>query len=517
MDDSDLAKYPGLYARAGVWYVRKRVPVDLAHVEPRDQIRLSLETSDKRIAITRYPFKLAAIELVFENHRAELRKKGHVGAALTTGRLELLNRQEIEALAADWWRGRERIRTPQLREEDDPSDLIASIEDDAVRLASPLPTDLNPITLAADQLLVQAGMAAERRSVGEIQLSTRSPKVNRGSTQYAYLCDLVGRALRLEGPIAKDHVLRRRDAPWDPLFNPGGVHGAAGPSESSFGRTVADLIKQYREEREALFDKESTDRKYGLLFRVMEEVLGRGLPVSSIKRADCLRVLGFLKSLPPNTTKRFPKLTLSQAVEHGRATGLPGLAPGTVASYVNNLNAILRWAADNEWGVKVNTRGLVDTRHPKTKRRGFTPKELQVLFAGLLQFRDDDPTKFWVSALALFTGARANEICQLHVEDVVDIDGIRCLNLTVFNTNGERVEGKRVKTPSSERMVPLHPALIEGGFIEFLESRKSQKMLFPDLSPGRKNNYSRALGISACLRSRSIWRILAYRSAGSDA
>ena len=48
--------------RGSTYYVRKRVPVDLAHVEKREQIRLSLDTSDKKIAVRPYPAKLAEIE-----------------------------------------------------------------------------------------------------------------------------------------------------------------------------------------------------------------------------------------------------------------------------------------------------------------------------------------------------------------------------------------------------------------------------------------------------------------------
>lgn len=201
--------------------------------------------------------------------------------------------------------------------------------------------------------------------------------------------------------------------------------------------------------------------------------------------------MDFLKALPPNSTKgALGKLTPRQAVEFARSNHLPGLAHGTVATYMNNLTAILRWAENDDWGVKPNTQGLTESRHPKTKRRGFTPKELNVLFKGLAAFRDDQPTKFWVPAVALFTGARANEICQLSVEDVIDVDGVWCLNLTVFDAKGVRVPGKRLKTPSSERMLPLHSALIEAGFIEFVERQANQGRLFSDLSAGPNESYS---------------------------
>jgi integrase len=239
-----------------------------------------------------------------------------------------------------------------------------------------------------------------------------------------------------------------------------------------------------------MLGKESTDRKYGLLFRVMEEVLGPTLPVAAIGRAQCVEVLNFLRRLPPNATKRFPKLTLAEAVAKAEAEGLRGLAPNTFATYMQNLTAILRWAENGGWGVKVNTRGLVSTRKPQVRRRGFEPDELVKLFGALEPYREADPTKYWVPALALFTGARAGEICQLRVEDVAEVKGVRCLNLSEFDAKGQRVEDKRLKTEASERYVPLHPRLIDAGFLEFVERQRPERRLFPDLTPGPKSTYS---------------------------
>mgnify|MGYP001553725090 CR=1 FL=1 len=74
---------------------------------------------------------------------------------------------------------------------------------------------------------------------------------------------------------------------------------------------------------------------------------------------------------------------------------------------MNNLTAILRWAENDDWGVRPNTKGLIDSRQPRTKRRGFVAKELEVLFTGMAAFRSSQPTKFWVPALALFNQTAA--------------------------------------------------------------------------------------------------------------
>lgn len=490
MDDEAVAKYPGLYARSGVWYLRKRVPADLVHVERRSQIRLSLETADKKVAIRRYPLKLAEMEVGFEKLRTQLREQGRVPAALSSGKLEQLARRDVEGLVLRWWANREPLRHSEDNDALDPSEALHTIEQDLGALDKPHPQEPDPVRSIADQLLVQAGMAAYPQRRGPIRTKVRYPAVDRSSEQYRYLCELVGRALPLELAILRDHLLGRHDAPHDPLFHPAGLVDAGRPDGAGATRCIRDLIAEYRAEREALLGKESTDRKYGLVFRVMEEVVGPDMPVRALGRAECVRMLTFLRKLPPNCGKRFPKLTLSQAVAKAESEKLPGLAPNTVGSYMQNLAAILRWAECGGWGVKADTKDLIASRRPQIRRRGFTTNELRTLFEALEPYRRSEPTKFWVPALALFTGARAGEICQLRIEDVVDVDGVDCLNLSEFDAKGLRVEDKRLKTRTSERLVPLHSDLIDAGFLDFVTQRAQAGRLFPDLKPGPKGSFS---------------------------
>jgi len=485
MDEDDLARYPNLFLREGVWWIRKRVPADLRHVDQRWQVRRSLRTGEKRVALREYPARLAEIEAEFDRLRSDLARQGRVASSLKTGKLERLSRREIEGLVLRWWADRAEVRAPEITDDSD-DDVLAGIDD-----AVASPPDLEPARRMADRLLVDAGAAAYPHVVGSIRTATLYPAVDRSTPQYQYLEQLVGRALTVEAELAKDHLLGRRTAEFDPLFNQGGDHRTghvAGPGATL--RTVRDLIAEYRAERERLHGQESTERKYGLLFRVMEEVLGSDLRVPEIGRAQCVAVLAFLEKLPPHAAKRFPKLTLRQAVAKAEKDGLRGLAPKSVTSYLQNLGAILRWAEEGGWGVKTNLRNLNQTRKANVRRRGFRPDELKRLFDALETFRKSEPTKFWVPALALYTGARAGELCQLRAEDVVAVDGVSCLNLTEFNARGERQADKSLKTAASERYVPIHTALTDTGFLDFVKSRQADVRLFPDLPPGPNGRYS---------------------------
>ena len=55
-----------------------------------------------------------------------------------------------------------------------------------------------------------------------------------------------------------------------------------------------DLVGAFRAEREKLHGAESTARKYGLLFRVIEECWGSQLAVRDVSRQRCVELVGFL-------------------------------------------------------------------------------------------------------------------------------------------------------------------------------------------------------------------------------
>ncbi|HEY3696748.1 site-specific integrase [Phenylobacterium sp.] len=496
MSEIDLGRYPGVYRRGSTWYVKKRVPMDLRHVENREQIAISLGTTDPREAERRYPFRLADIERRFHELRSELEAQGPVQAALRAGRLELLSDADIETLVGDWFRKRAVLREPSFDKLDARTHLHHLAEDES-RIRAPDPHDMDPVENAANRLLLDAGMAARTRKLGRSRTKAAVPVVDRSTSQYAYLINLVRRALLADIAVSKDQLDGGQTATFDPLFNPEGGRAPHAPLTASTSaaigrRTVADLVREYGRYREASYDKESTDRKYKLLFRALEETLGSDFAVAAIKASDCVRVKALLDALPPNISKRFRGFTLGEAAAVRKQKGLPAMAATTVGGYMQNLSAVFNWAEkQGDWGVHKNpAQGLTGSRRANVQRRSFTPDELKALFAALEPLRDATPTKFWVPALAVYTGARAGEICQLRTVDVIEVDGLHCLNLSEFGPDGTRVADKRLKTAASERIVPLHPAIVEAGFLRFVERQHNHERLFPDLKAGPKGNFS---------------------------
>ena len=97
-------------------------------------------------------------------------------------------------------------------------------------------------------------------------------------------------------------------------------------------------------------------------------------------------------------------------------------------------------------------------------------------------------TFFWIPLIALYTGARLNEICQMTTDDIITKEGVDCFSI---NDNA----GKRVKTFAGIRIVPIHPALKKMGFLKYVEQRRLDKhnkaqALFPQFNDNKRDGLS---------------------------
>ncbi len=75
---------------------------------------------------------------------------------------------------------------------------------------------------------------------------------------------------------------------------------------------------------------------------------------------------------------------------------------------------------------------------------------------------------YWVFLLGIFSGMRTNEMCQLRLSDLKKVDKIWFMFV-------EDSENTKVKTESSIRKIPLHPQLIELGFIDYVGNLRKKK------------------------------------------
>jgi integrase len=309
--------------------------------------------------------------------------------------------------------------------------------------------------------------------------------------------------------------------PFDPLLSSADVRAVgeqpnhAGGKLENLGNVepVSGLIDRFLREKEGLGD--SAIEKYRVMARLFDEFTG-GKAVRAIARADCVGFKDMLLQLPTNWTKRFPGKTAQEAIATNSisAEKLQTLAVGTINdSYLTYLKTFFAWANSNDLvpgnpAIDVRVATAKSHRH-RTKREPFTSDKLRQLFnapvftgcaslgrpydRGSLLIRDQ---RFWAPLLALFSGARANELGQLETTDVKQKAGVWGFEITTQTDDDELRDEKRVKTSAGRRFVPIHPELERLGFLQYVEERRVAKCkrVFPDWKMGKDGTYSSIFG-----------------------
>ena len=177
------------------------------------------------------------------------------------------------------------------------------------------------------------------------------------------------------------------------------------------------------------------------------------------------------------------------------------LAEGATHTNINvklsRLRTLLQWAADNELVTDNVAKGisLKDTDRAKNKRREFDLASLRSIFASPVFAGGSRPTQgrgeaaYWLPLLALYSGARLEELGQLRPEDVAllaypDQGGIEQQSWFI-RIREDQTDDMRLKNAHSERNVPVHSELARLGFLALVEAatKAGDKRLFPLLKP----------------------------------
>lgn len=240
--------------------------------------------------------------------------------------------------------------------------------------------------------------------------------------------------------------------------------------EVSTGITLGDLYDAYMDDPTRDWSP-TTRMAYQTTNRLVVAILGADTPARSITRSQCRDMIEVLRWQPRNASKLFPKLSPVEIAERAKAEGRTDLInAANINTYLNKLGGVLNWAVKEELLDRNPAQGLrvADPVARRDKRLPFSTRQLQTIFSAPLYTgcRDDGHgyatpgperprnARFWIPLLSMFGGLRLNEACQLDVADIRRIDGVDCFVITE-RSEGERTD-KRLKTASSERVVPIH-------------------------------------------------------------
>ncbi|WP_051092907.1 site-specific integrase [Methylobacterium sp. 77] len=242
-----------------------------------------------------------------------------------------------------------------------------------------------------------------------------------------------------------------------------------------------------------------TAAQAGATFRLFVDLCA-DRPLAAYTRKDAGRFRERIEQLPNDYGKhpRYRDLTVDQILTAYDALPITGRPPvitqKTVKRHFSALSSLWTAAVSKDDAPTNIFSGFrfSSTRKASEQRDMWEQAELVQLFAspvwtgclserrravpGHIILRDE---KFWLPLIAVFSGLRQEEICQLHVDDIRQDGGIWFIDV---NDRPPR----KVKNATAVRRVPVHSELIRLGFLAHVDTqrRSRQPRIFPGLEPG---------------------------------
>lgn len=167
-----------------------------------------------------------------------------------------------------------------------------------------------------------------------------------------------------------------------------------------------------------------------------------------------------------------------------------GLARSTINNHITHGRTIWQTARSNalipsHLGNPFDGTKLLKQRNAQRSREEFSLDELKVLFSVQpLETAEaiSVHSGYWLPILAMYHGARLEELTGLLVADIFELHGVPVM--CIF----ENDRRPSLKNSPSQRTIPLHPKLLDLGFLEYVETARmaNVKALFPSTQVGRK-------------------------------
>jgi integrase len=137
---------------------------------------------------------------------------------------------------------------------------------------------------------------------------------------------------------------------------------------------------------------------------------------------------------------------------------------------------------------------VTDSVADRDKREPFTADQLNTLFRSgpwscPEKRTEGDPLRYWGPLVALYQGMRRGEIAQLLVNDNEVLEGVPVIHIRPSDE-------KRVKSLAGRRVLPVHPELIQMGYLLFVaeQRRAGHTQLFPNEKPTTAGHWGDLLG-----------------------
>lgn len=242
---------------------------------------------------------------------------------------------------------------------------------------------------------------------------------------------------------------------------------------------LSELWEVYRDTNKVRWNEGSIERNQGLYFQIVD-ILG-DLELSALEdERQAVRLRDMLKLYPNGKEKSKSFGGKPFSPEMANHKDFKPLSISSQGKTIDLMSSMIKFALKNRkrWGIDANVFAGTqpkDHRPESTLRTEYEPAEIQAMIEALKTVRVRwEPERFWIPLLALYTGARQNELCQLRTADVTEIEGVPYIEIC---HNPELHQSTKTK---KNRTCPIHPDLVALGFLEYCKSQKHDR-LWPNL------------------------------------
>jgi len=267
-------------------------------------------------------------------------------------------------------------------------------------------------------------------------------------------------------------------------------------------KKIREVVDEFLVLRKGVVGEKLLD-EYRVLTDEFIEIIGN-IPVSLLSKEDIRNYIKTLIKLPINRRKnpKYRDLSIDEVMK------LKDVKPQSrinVNKFLTRLTTFMRFGVSQGYIKENYIDGMkipISKKDERKKREPFSPEDLVKIlnpktYLGWTidykkissnQYTTFTTTKnvklgtpyYWSFLVGIFTGNRTNETSQLRIDDIVKEGNVWMIII-------DETEGKRVKTTSSIRKVPVHPTLISLGFLDYVKILKSNGVdrVFPELTKER--------------------------------
>lgn len=500
-----MAKVEYLTQIKGTWYVRRRVPIELVEAVGKSELKRSLRTKTKSIAVNRYSEVADEFEALLSKHttgdNSDLASSSMTEIGLLDSSQLFRQRKSQVRMAELSMRQRvfECLSNNQTTEK--LWDFHPGVKSERKAFLDKVMEegDIKQIarTLVNERCKYRIHDLEEQLQLGDFEDLLLVAKAVVGpniANQVALV--RIARTLaeaEIAGLESIDLETERSKQDDNSVSNNTGIQLSESREQ---GPQLSKALEKWIDKHDWV-PKTTNERRANVGYFI--EICG-DKPIDSYTKADVRKAQNVFSSIPPNAHKKadFKGLGIVDISKKAVSGNYDKPTNKSVNLKIEAVSALFNWLLVNYDEITTNPlKGirLATNTSLEPPREPFSIDELNKLFhcpvytgcKSIVNWSQPgsvilkEAALYWIPLAALFSGMRIREIAHIENSELDIENSIPSFNL-------QFTEIRRLKNQSSIRVIPIHRSLIELGFLDFVKSRRNQQRLFSEICDGPATN-----------------------------